>query len=603
MERREDLPPASEQAKALPSNPGCYLMRDAAGTVIYVGKAKNLHRRVGQYFMAGRDAKTRALVAKIARIEFIATGNEYEALVLENNLIKRHSPRYNILLKDGKSYPVIKITNEPFPKVCSTRRILDDGARYYGPFPDAALTERFLALIDRLFSFRKCKSPLKVRERPCLYHHIGRCPAPCCGLVTQEEYARNVEKVADLLEGRSGALRKSLEAEMEKAAREMDYEGAARKRDLIRAIEAVTTEQEAEEHIGEELAEESRDYVAIEARGTLCAVCLMQIRRGKLIGKAVYRASTLGTESETVLDFLMGYYGDGRELPRELFVSCETDLDLVADFFAKELDSPVKVLLPTTGKHYRILRMAAENAKRDVEALLRSADNTQGLQELAEALALEGPPGLIEGFDVAQLSGKHTVASLISFKDGNPDPKNYRRFNIKSLDGAIDDFASIAEAVGRRARRIVSEDLPRPDLFLIDGGKGQVNAARRALDEGGLADVPAVGLAERRETIVFDDDRPDLNLPLSSEALRILIAVRDECHRFATKANRAMRSKEVSFKVLQSVPGIGPKTSGRLMAAYESIDALLEDGPEAVARKAGISKELAERLARRLDLG
>lgn len=283
-------------------------------------------------------------------------------------------------------------------------------------------------------------------------------------------------------------------------------------------------------------------------------------------------------------------------------MSQEIDYQLIRDFFQEELDSPVSVELPTTGKHFRILRMAKENARRDVESVARTMDNTAGLLELQKVLGLKDSPSLIEGFDIAQLSGKYTVASLISFKDGNPDPRNYRRFNIRSLNGAIDDYASMAEAVRRRYIRVVKEDLPRPDLIMVDGGKGQVNVSRDVLDEVGLADVPVVGLAEEHETIVFDDDRPDLNLRLSSDALRILIAVRDECHRFATGANQAMRSKDVSFKILQSVPGIGEKISGRIMQVYGSMDSLLNDSPEQISRKVKISIPLAEKLVKKLDV-
>lgn len=593
----ENFKKAREQARALPHNPGCYLMKDSSGVVIYVGKAKNLHRRVNQYFLPGRDPKTQALVGKISRIEHIITGNEYEALVLENNLIKRYNPHYNILLKDGKSYPVIRITNEPFPKIFATRRVIKDGSRYFGPFPDAGRMQQFLGLIDKLFSFRKCGMPLKMLPSPCLYYHIGRCSGPCCGKVSEQEYQKNVDKVIDLLEGRSESLQRKLQTEMAEASRLLDFETAARKRDLIKAVHAVTEQQEVQD-----FASESRDYAAIEMRSPLCTISLMQIRDGKLLGKALYRAQTLGAESETLLAFLVQYYSDGQQLPNELYVSQEIDYRLIKDFFRNELNSSISVEVPTTGKHFRVLRMARENARRDVEMASRGVDNAAGLGELEKALGLSARPDLIEGFDIAQLGGKYTVASLISFKDGNPDPGNYRRFNMKTLNGAIDDYASMAEAVRRRYIRVVKENLPRPDLIMVDGGKGQVNAARDVLDEIGLAEVPVVGLAKEHETIVFDDDRPNLNLPLDSDALRILIAVRDECHRFATSANQAMRSKDVSFKILQSVPGIGPVTSDKLMRCYGSMDAMLDDSSEAISRKAGIPLAVAQRLVRKLGV-
>lgn len=595
--KNENFEMARNQARALPHNPGCYMMKDENAVVIYVGKAKDLHKRVNQYFLPDRDAKTKALVKKIIKIEHIITGNEYEALVLENNLIKKYNPHYNILLKDGKSYPVIRITNEDFPKIFSTRRVVDDGSLYFGPFPDSGKLMQFLELADKLFSFRKCSIPLKMRKTPCLYAHIGRCSGPCCNKISVQEYRANVDKVIQLLEGKSESLKNKLQAEMLAASKAMNFELAAKKRDLIKSIETVTTEQEVQS-----FASESLDYAAIEMRSVVCSISLMQIRDGKLLGKAIYRAETFGDEAETLLNFLVQYYCDGKELPNELYVSHEVDYQLIKDFFKNELNSALNVEVPTTGKHFRVLRMAQENAKRDVEQLLRCKDNSQGLEELKNVLGLASLPRLIEGYDIAQLSGKYTVASLISFKDGNPDPKNYRRFNIKGLDGAIDDYGSIEEALRRRYTRVIQEDLPRPDLIMVDGGQGQVNVARDVLDEVGLAQVPVVGLAKQFETIVFDDGREAIRLDHSNSGLRILIALRDECHRFATGANQAMRSKDVSFKVLQSVPGIGPAISDKLISTYGSMDALLQDSPQEISKKAKVSLAIAQRLVKKLDV-
>lgn len=595
--KNENFEMARNQARALPHNPGCYMMKDENAVVIYVGKAKDLHKRVNQYFLPDRDAKTKALVKKIIKIEHIITGNEYEALVLENNLIKKYNPHYNILLKDGKSYPVIRITNEDFPKIFSTRRVVDDGSLYFGPFPDSGKLMQFLELADKLFSFRKCSIPLKMRKNPCLYAHIGRCSGPCCNKISVQEYRANVDKVIQLLEGKSESLKNKLQAEMLAASKAMNFELAAKKRDLIKSIETVTTEQEVQS-----FASESLDYAAIEMRSVVCSISLMQIRDGKLLGKAIYRAETFGDEAETLLNFLVQYYCDGKELPNELYVSHEVDYQLIKDFFKNELNSALNVEVPTTGKHFRVLRMAQENAKRDVEQLLRCKDNSQGLEELKNVLGLASLPRLIEGYDIAQLSGKYTVASLISFKDGNPDPKNYRRFNIKGLDGAIDDYGSIEEALRRRYTRVIQEDLPRPDLIMVDGGQGQVNVARDVLDEVGLAQVPVVGLAKQFETIVFDDGREAIRLDHSNSGLRILIALRDECHRFATGANQAMRSKDVSFKVLQSVPGIGPAISDKLISTYGSMDALLQDSPQEISKKAKVSLAIAQRLVKKLDV-
>lgn len=588
---------AHEQAKELPHNSGVYLMKDASDTIIYIGKAKDLKKRVANYFLANRSAKTAALVRKIAKIEYIITGNEYEALVLENNLIKKYAPHYNISLKDGKSYPMIRITNEPFPKVFKTRRIIDDGSLYYGPYPDAGKLEQYLDLINRLFPLRRCSTPLKRRDRPCLYYHIGLCSGPCAGLVTEEEYNKSIQAVKNLLEGHNEALLARLEEEMRDASKRLNFEEAATKRDQIAAIKSIGVEQQVQD-----FTQESRDYAAIEMRGPLCTISLMQMREGQLIGRALYRAETLADETETLLNFLVQYYADGLKLPQFLYVSHEIDIALIRRYFTEQLGGRLEVSLPLDGKHYRILRMARENASRDVEKRLKSRDNTQALVELAQILGLSEPPTLIEGFDVSHLEGKYTVASLISFRDGKADKPNYRRYNIKGLGGKIDDYESIREAVARRYTKILNENLERPGLLIIDGGHGQVNAARAILDDLGLFDIPIIGLAEEHETIIFDDGRADLHLGLESEALRLVIAVRDECHRFATGANQALRSKEASFRLLESVPGIGKKRSEALLAQYGSLEAMLERSATTLASEASIPLAVAERLLKQLSL-
>ncbi len=585
------------QARELPHASGVYLMRDDKKAIIYVGKAKDLRKRVTSYFLANRSAKTAALVRKIAAIEYIITGNEYEALVLENNLIKKYSPHYNISLKDGKSYPMIRITNEKFPKVFKTRRLIDDGSSYYGPYPDAGKLDLYLDLIAKLFPLRRCSTPLRKREKPCLYYHIGLCLGPCAGLVSEEEYGKSVTAVRNLLEGRTDALLATLQEEMIQASKALNFEEAATKRDQITAIKTTQVGQQVQD-----FASESRDYAAIEMRGPLCTISLMQMRDGQLIGRALYRAETLGEETETLLNFLIQYYADGQKLPQFLYVSHEIDVQLIRRYFTEQLGGRLDVNLPIDGKHYRILRMARENASRDVEKRLKSKDNTRALGELAEILDLAAPPTLIEGFDIAQLHGKYTVASLISFRNGNPDKPNYRRYNIKSLEGRIDDYESIREAVARRYTKILNENLERPGLLIIDGGQGQVNAAREILDALGMVDIPIIGLAEQLETIVFDDEREDLQLPEDNEALRLVIAVRDECHRFATSANQAARSREASFRVLESVEGIGRKRSERLMKQYGCLEAILAKSAEELSKEAGISLVVAKRILSQLSL-
>ena len=594
---KEQFLPPRDQAKALPESSGVYLMFNKSKKVIYVGKAKNLRKRVISYFLPHRDMKTSALVKKIARIEHIIVGNEYEALVLENNLIKKYNPHYNISLKDGKSYPVIRITKGDFPKVFKTRRIINDGSSYYGPFPGVGSLDTYLDLIDKQYKIIKCAYPMKKRKTPCLYYHIGKCDAPCCGKISKEDYAVYINSIKKFLSGDNEKLIAETQKEMLSASKNLDFEKAAEKRDLLKTLTTINEKQTVEDFV-----QEARDYAAIEMRGPLYTISIMQMRDGALMGRALYRGETFSDETDSLFSFLMRYYGDGEKLPSELYVSHHIDSELLATYFSKEFNNSLKVSVPIDGKHYRILRMANENASRDVEKRLKNTDNTPALEELQELLDLPKLPTLIEGFDIAQLSGKYTVASLISFRNGNPDKTNYRRFNIKSLNGKIDDFEAMREASARRYSRVLNDKLERPGLIMVDGGKGQVNAVVQVLEDLGLVDIPVVGLAERYEEIVFSDDRQSLLLPEHSPALRVLIAIRDECHRFATTANQNLRSKELAFKLLEDVNGIGKERSERLMRIFGSVDEILKQTPEDISTKGNIPITVAKRLLNKLSL-
>ncbi len=590
---------AREQAKALPENPGCYLMKNEQGTVIYVGKAKSLRKRVNQYFLPNRNAKTQALVEKIYRIDYVITGNEYEALVLENNLIKKYNPHYNILLKDGKSYPVIRITKEEFPRVFKTRRIIADGSSYYGPYPDGRRLDIYLEAVQKLYPLRLCQGALKKKDKPCLYYHLHKCSGPCIGAVTSAEYGEYIKEVKAFLDGDDSSLIKRVEKEMTDASKRLDFETAAEKRDLRNALIVMQKNQTVED-LNRESALDKRDYAAIEMRAYLCTVSIMQFRDGRLIGKALYRSECLGDETETLLSFLIQYYSDGDSLPRELYVSHDIDSELLQKYFKEELGDDITVDVPKDGKHFRILRLASENASRDVEKRLRSVDNTPSLERLKEICFLDSLPRLIEGYDIAQLSGKYTVSSLIVFRDGNPSNKEYRHFSMKSLgEGEIDDFKSIHEAVYRRYKRQKDEKNELPSLIMIDGGLGQVHATLSALEELELS-IPVVGLAKRIETIVFPDGR-ELVLDHSDPGLRILIAVRDECHRFATSFNQRMRSSDASFKLLESIEGVGKERSRRIMEKYGCVEDILALDSSELAKGAGIPVSVAERVLRKLN--
>lgn len=573
-------------------------MKDMDDNVIYVGKAKNLKRRVSSYFLPNRDLKTTCLVEKIDHIDYIITGNEYEALVLENNLIKKYTPHYNILLKDGKSYPVIRITNEDFPRIFKTRRIIKDGSKYYGPYAKLGELNTYLDLVAKSFPLRLCSGPLSKRKEACLYYHIGRCSAPCINKISKEEYGKYIRACEDFLSGDDASLIKQVEKEMYDASKRLDFETAAKKRDILEALKGVQSNQMVQDWNDEE----SKDYVAIEMRSYLTTISIMQFRNGSLIGKALYRSESLGDETETLFSFIVQYYSDGESLPHEIYVSHEIDASLIERFFDENYSHRVKVLLPRDGKHYRILRLAQENATRDIEKRLKETDNTPALEILRKELSLERLPRHIEGFDIAQLSGKYTVASLIVFRDGNPSRSEYRHFSIKSLDGKIDDFESMREAVSRRYSRLLAENAELPDLLMIDGGKGQVNAVLEILEALGIADrIPVIGLAKEHEELVPPRDGETIRLPHSNEGLRVLIAVRDECHRFATSFNQRMRSKEASFSLLESIEGIGKKRSERVMKAFGSVERILSLSPEELSKGASIPLDVARRILHKLN--
>ncbi len=580
-----------ETVHKFPGKPGVYIMKSSSDSVIYVGKAKDLKKRVSSYFTGNRSVKTQVLVSKIQDIEYIITKNEYEALLLENNLIKKWNPKYNINLKDGKSYPVIRITADEYPRIFRTRRIIQDGSEYFGPYTDVHKIDAYLELIEKLFPLRKCKGKLKKREHPCLYYHIGRCRAPCIDAVSAEEYRRDVDAARKLLSGEIESLVADLRQQMEQAAVELNFERAAELRDTIETVKWVGESREVVD-----FSEEARDYVACEREDTLCSFVVFQIRDGKMVGRDLFRAESFGSEDEAFSEFFFRYYDETRKFPETIYTSLQVHTELVERYFREEHGAEVRVRMPEEGRDIRIMKMARENAKQDVERRLRAVAHIPGLEELKEVLSLKKLPRRIEGFDISQLSGTHPVASLVSFYNGNPDKKKYRRFHIKSLEGEIDDYEAIREAVARRYTRILNEGLERPDLVVIDGGKGQVNAAKEILLGIGLDDIPVVGLAKRNEEIFLPERSDPVIIPEGREGLRVLQAVRDETHRFATSFNRSLRQKEIRLGSLEGIPGIGPKRSKKLLETFGSVQSIAEAAAEEISEKIGLPQDLAERV-------
>jgi len=605
-----------------PTEPGVYIMKDIDGEIIYVGKAKSLKNRLKSYFSGEKDIKTATLLRRINSFETIIVQSEYEALLLENTLIKQHSPKYNINLKDGKTYPVIRITHEDFPRIFRTRRIIQDKSLYFGPFADIQSVNTIMELIDKLFPLRKCKTIKK--NGPCMYYHIGRCMAPCCGKISVKDYSLHVERVQKLLSGETEALIIDLTLKMHEAAGVMQFEQAAQIRNTIRAVENLAGEDSSVE----DLNPEDRDYIAWAANGVLATFTVFSMRGGKMTGRDLYRTRSAADEWESLEIFITSYYDNSHRPPGKIYIEnflsqrrkgaegeeerekrkvkreegnsdsashsegtmilCGKNLELVQNWFNEKFGYEPQLLSPAEKHHAAIMAMAKQNAEEDLRKRLKERGAGPVIDELMRVLSLKSRPERIEGFDIAQLDGKHPVASLISFKNGIPDKKNYRYFKLRTVIGIVDDFASMREVVRRRYSRLIREGKELPDLILVDGGIGQVNAAKGVLDELG-ADCGLVALAKREEELWLPSAKEPLVLSRQSEALKILQHVRDECHRFATGFNQRLRSKDLFFPILESVEGVGPKRAAAIMKAYESIANIAAADIKEIAERCRIS--------------
>ena len=561
-----------QTALKAPKLPGVYLWKDENQEVIYVGKAKNLKNRLSSYFSGIKDIKTKTLISKAFLIEYITTDNEYEALILENTLIKKYSPRYNINLKDDKSYPVLRITNEDFPRIFRTRRIIQDGSKYFGPFPNAGALSTFTENLYKQYPLRQCKK-LRKRSSPCMYYHIGRCAAPCCEKISKESYNQIIEEIIHLLEENPKETVQKLTLEMKECAKALDFEKAAKIRDNIDAIKAL--------HIKNSVSDfntDSRDYIGFATEGTLVSFAVLKMREGRLIARDLYRTKSLNTDEELINEFLMAYYVSQDLFPSQIFIPINMDVNLFRQWSKKEMEIQAQIFTPEVfdSKHNSAMEMAEQNAKEDIIRRLRERSDTPALEELKQLLKLDHLPTRIEGFDIAHIGGKFPVASLISFYNGNPDKKNYRYFRLKTTDGIIDDFASMREATARRYTRLLNENAELPDLILIDGGIGQVNAVKGVLSTLDL-DIPIIGLAEKNEDIYLPGNSTPIQLPKRSDALRLLQRVRDETHRFATSKNQALRTKEKTANPFLELPHIGSKRAMLLLKTYGTIQNLVDE--------------------------
>lgn len=588
----------AEKLKLLPDKPGVYIMKNTEGRIIYVGKAIVLKNRVRQYFQSNKNhsPKVRAMVSHIADFEIIMTASEVEALILECNLIKKHRPRYNISLKDDKSYPYVKVTvQEDFPRVFITRRILKDGARYFGPYTNATAVHESLKLLRRLFPLRTCKH---LQERPCLEYHIKRCLAPCAGKVEKGDYDAMIRAVLLFLEGRTEDVERELQLRMEQAAESFNFETAARLRDQLLAVRKVAEKQNIVTGSGDQ------DAVGLARSEIGVVVQVFMIRGGKMVGREHFllQGSEDESDGQLLAAFLQQYYHRATFIPREILLPLEipqSEQDLLERWLSdKKQKAKVQLILPQRGTKKDIVEMAVGNAEKylhDEAARIKQAnDQTLGaVEELGRYLGLPKPPDRMECFDISHNQGSETVASMVVFEGGLPKKSDYRRFKIQSTEGKPDDFLSMREVTTRRYVDLPEEELP--DLIIIDGGKGQLSSALEIIrNVAGHKHVPVVGLAKQFELVFTEGNSEPVVLPRHSQALYLIQRIRDEAHRFAITYHRKLRGKRNLVSVLDHIVGIGPKRRQALWSHFGSIGKIKAATVEELALAPGMNKPAAE---------
>lgn len=583
-----------EKLQLLPNQPGVYIMKDSHGKIIYVGKAVVLKNRVRQYFQTNKNhsAKVKSMVEKIDDFETIITGSEIEALILECNLIKKHRPKYNISLKDDKTYPYVKVTlNEPYPRVLTTRRVLKDGARYFGPYTNVGAVHESIKLLRRLFPLRSCKN-MDVK-RPCLEYHIKRCLAPCTGKVDKAEYDAMIKAVCLFLEGRSDAVEKNLAERMAVAADDFKFELAAKLRDQLIAVRKISEKQNIVTGAG--------DQDAVGMARSEFGVCMQVffIRSGKMVGRDHFLVAGSEEESdETVMAaFLKQYYNQATFIPREVLLPFElSEQSLLEAWLSEQKAARVELESPKRGTKKDIVQMATGNAEKFLadEATKLKQANAQTLgavNELQRHLQLTKPPNRMECFDISHIQGSETVASMVVFEGGVPNKSAYRRFKIRSAEGKPDDFLSMREVTLRRYGDAVVADMP--DLIIIDGGKGQLSSALEIIRGAGHL-VPVVGLAKQFEYIFTEGESEPVILPRHSQALYLVQRIRDEAHRFAITYHRKLRSKRNLVSVLDHIVGIGPKRRKLLLDHFGSVDKIKTANVEAMTQIIGMNLPSAQ---------
>ncbi len=565
----------------LPQKPGVYQFFNDKEKIIYIGKAKSLRSRVRSYFAAKVDSpKTKALVKKIVDLQVIITQNEIEALVLENNLIKKHKPRYNINLKDDKSFPYIRVTNEPFPQIFSTRDVVQDGSRYFGPYTDVKNMKGALRMINKLFRIRSCKyflGPEVIKEKKvklCLDYHIKKCDGPCEGLISEEEYNEMVGQVIKLIRGKTDELLSSLQKQMADAAKNLAFEKAAELRDKIEQLNVWSSKMKV---VSTDF--EDRDIISCAVEGTDAAVSILNIRAGKLLSKKQFR---LTAEDESLPKLYAAvvrfYYSEYVEVPKEIVIEVmPEEVDTLRNWLAEKGKRKVHFIEPKRKSDAKsLIEMCRQNAiyllkEIQLQRMKKEGNLPYVLTSLKRDLRLKNIPRRIECFDISHIQGSDTVASLVVFEEAKPKKSMYRKFIIKTVEG-VDDFASMQEVVERRYRRLMEENEPIPELIMVDGGKGQLSSAVETLNKIGLKKYEIIGLAKRLEEVFTPGVSEPVIIPKTSSSLKLLQHIRDEAHRFAITFHRSRRSKRIITTELTSIEGIGEKGAEKLLQNFMSIE-------------------------------
>ena len=594
-----------EKLKNLPVKPGCYLFKDKNKKILYVGKAGVLRNRVRSYFQSGPvHPKIGALVKRIADIEYIVTDSEVEALILENNLIKKHKPRYNVNLKDDKTYPYIRITNEDFPQVFVTRKVIRDGSHYFGPYTDVKNVRYTLKTLQQIFTIRSCKynlTPEVVRKKKvqlCLDYYIHKCKGPCQGLQSKEEYNKEIERVHRFLKGKTDDLVKEIRNEMNTCSDRMEFEEAARFRDKLNALENYRNSQKV---VYQDVTD--RDILAVAKEDDDACAALFKVRESKITGRIHYYMAQVEWKSipEIIGTFIEQYYFKSDEIPQEIYIQENIEDKIpIETWLTDRLGKKVNIIVPQQGEKKKLVELAQKNAKYLIEELklqkLKSKDYVPHVvKALQRDLRLKIEPRHIECFDISNIQGTDPVASMVCFVDGKPKKSEYRRFKIKTKD-TPDDFAMMREVVKRRYSRLINEKKKLPDLIMIDGGKGQLSSALGVLTELGIQNQQIIGLAKRLEEVFFPGISDAQMLQHTSSSLRLMQQVRDEAHRFAITFHRERRRKRTITSELDKIEGVGPQRRKHLLKTFGSIKRIKELSADELAEKGEIPKTIAQNI-------